>query len=116
MAEEHSGFTPDMAGADTPQPPIDNIHNSINTEPDMPVQIPNEPQFHLPTMAMGEQLDTEMTEASVSSSQHLINVPNELTQFLGPDLVPPPAHHNASQCANSGPANRNAYTACEWHS
>ncbi|KAK0515742.1 hypothetical protein JMJ35_001776 [Cladonia borealis] len=52
-----------MAEADTPQPPIDNIHNSINNEPDMPVQMPNEPQFHLPTMSMGEQIDTEMTEA-----------------------------------------------------
>ncbi len=80
MAEEHPGFMPDMAEADTPQPPIDNIHNSINTEPDMPVQMPNEPQFHLPTMSMGEQLDTEMTEAAVSLSQYLTNVLNKLTQ------------------------------------
>ena len=75
MAQEDPGFMPDMAEADTPQPPIDNIHNSINNEPDMPVQMPNEPQFHLPTMSMGEQMDTEMTEAAVSFNQALINVP-----------------------------------------
>ena len=89
MAEEHSGFMPDMAGADTPQPPIDNIHNSINTEPDMPVQIPNEPQFHLPTMSMGEQMDTEMTEASVSFSENPNKVYNGLTQLAGQISFPP---------------------------
>ena len=81
MAQEHPSFMPDMAEADTPQPPIDNIHNSINNEPDMPVQMPNEPQFHLPTMSMGEQMDTEMTEAPVSLSRALKNFLIELTLF-----------------------------------
>ena len=89
MAEEHSGFMPDMGGADTPQPPIDNIHNSINTEPDIPIQMPNEPQFHLPTMSMGEQMDTEMTEASVSFNGNLNNVHNELIQSTGQVSFPP---------------------------
>ena len=66
MAEENHGFMPEMSDTDTLQPPIDNIHNSINNEPEIPVQLSNEPQFPPPPMTMGEQQDTDMTDSAVS--------------------------------------------------
>ena len=63
MAEENQSFAPEMSEAGTPIPPIDNIHNPINSEPEMAVPNANEPP---PQQSQtGEQLDIEMPEAAV---------------------------------------------------
>lgn len=68
MAEENQNeISAAMPDADTPVPPIDNIH-APKPEPDVP-QLPDAPQEPvLPQVPqqMGEHLDTEMAEAAVS--------------------------------------------------
>ena len=65
MAEENIESHPEVSGASTPIPPIDNIHNPVNSEPEVPVPISNEPPSQ-PSQMM-DQLDTEMPEAAVRS-------------------------------------------------
>lgn len=68
MAEENQNeISADMPDADTPVPPIDNIH-APKPEPDVP-QLPDAPQEPVPPQVpqqTGERLDTEMGEAAVS--------------------------------------------------
>ncbi|KAL2041464.1 hypothetical protein N7G274_005846 [Stereocaulon virgatum] len=65
MAEEPQPSQPDMSGSTTPIPPIDNIHNSINNEPEpLPLSTPHDPLPQQPHML--DQLDTEMPDMQSS--------------------------------------------------
>ena len=63
MAEENTGTMPDMVEAGTPIPPIDNIHNIVNAEPDLPLPISNGALLQPPQTV--DQLDTDIPDATV---------------------------------------------------
>ncbi|MCJ1458048.1 COMPASS (complex proteins associated with Set1p) component [Mycoblastus sanguinarius] len=77
MAEENTGTMPDMVEAGTPIPPIDNIHNIVNAEPDLPLPISNGALLQPPQTV--DQLDTDIPDATPSLAPQNPTMPSNTT-------------------------------------
>ena len=71
MADENPGILPDLPIADTPLPPIDNIHASKD-DPDFSFQPHQQPPQQL---YMGDQMEAEMSEPIVRPPSALCYLP-----------------------------------------